>query len=298
MPDDSNFSPLEIAGVPASEIYKKLYGHRGRLRTPRPILERLNYGRAGVVPDYHIPEETVYLKPDREHVGATGLVQDAVDGDVWLEPTPSTGLRSVDFKSTSSFRGHVPYRVANTRLAAESMIEARLAKILQADRRVIDIRDQFPRCSYVDDGRLLETVFDYWVQLDDQRRVAIAVKQANRVRSSGILRTLKLVAEQGIGGYADAVALITDAHANMDNEYNAGWILRSRRAFNQAEFDQAFARVQAVNGQIRFHDLLDGATSQAGRRTAIWNLIDEQYLMPEEKGRITDLSWLRRATRN
>ncbi|MGO7388930.1 hypothetical protein ACCT20_37695, partial [Rhizobium ruizarguesonis] len=83
------------------------------------------------------------------------------------------------------------------------MIEARLAKILQADRRVIDIRDQFPRCSYVDDGRLLETVFDYWVQLDDQRRVAIAVKQANRVRSSGILRTLKLVAEQGIGGYAD-----------------------------------------------------------------------------------------------
>ncbi|MDM9627850.1 hypothetical protein QTL95_18320 [Rhizobium sp. S152] len=290
MSNDQTFSPLLIGGIPAAELRRKLYGHRGRLRNNRGILEQVQYDRAGVAPINQTPESTVYLTPDREHVGATTSDE---FGDVWIEPTPSSGLRSVDFKSTSSFRGHVPYRDQNTRLAAESMIEARLAKILQVNRRIVDIRDQYPLCHYLDDGEQRETIFDYWVQLDNQMRVAIAVKPANRVRKSGILRTLKLCAEQGIGSYADRVALFTDIPASLDNEYNAAWILRSRRAFNQAEFDQALARIQTVYGSTRFHDLLLGAPSQAGRRTAIWNLIDEGYLVAEEPGRIKDLSWLR-----
>lgn len=293
MQNDGNPFPTMIAGVPASEIYKKLYGHRGRLRNKRGILERVLYERAGVVPDNHVPEDTVYLKPDAEYVGLTE--RDSLDiGDIWMEATPSSGLRSVDFVSKSSFRGHVPYRGQNTSLSAESMIEARLAKILQVHRRVVDIRSQYPRVQYLDDGVLCETIFDYWVKLNDQRRIAIAAKPAGRVRSSGILRTLKLTSDQGVGGYADGVALFTDARASLDDEYNAKWILRSRRAFNQAEFDQALDRISIVYGSTRFIDLLAGAGSQAGRRTAIWNLIDRGELEPEERGRISDLSWLRR----
>jgi|GEM_PF-1414896 len=295
MKNDGNRPPLIIAGVPAAEINKKLFGHRGRLRARRAILDRVRYSRAGVAPDDKVPGATVYLQPDAEHVGLTG--RDALDiGEVWMEATPSSGLRSVDHVSKSSFRGHVPYRGQNSSLSAESMIEARLAKILQVHRSVIEIRSQYPRVQYVDDGTLRETVFDFWVMLSNQQRVAVAVKPARKVRSSGILRTLRLVSDQGIGGYADAVALFTDARAGLDDEYNAAWILRSRRMFSQAEYDHALERVSVVHGSTRFHDLLAGAACQAARRTAIWNLIDQGELEPEEHGRIEDLSWLRRST--
>lgn len=294
MNNDGICPPVVIAGLPAAEINKKLFGHRGRLRTRRAILERIRYRRAGVTPENNVPPTTVYLHPDTEHVGLTGLDAFAT-GDQWMEAAPSNGMRSVDHVSKASFRGHVPYRGQNSSLSAESMIEARLAKILQVHRSVIEIRSQYPRVQYLDDGKLRETVFDFWVKLSNQQRVAVAVKPACRVRSSGILRTLKLVSDQEIGGYADAVALFTDARAGLVDEYNAAWILRSRRMFSQSEYEQALERIGVVHGSTRFHDLLAGAECQAARRTAIWNLIDRGELEPEENGRIEDLSWLRRS---
>jgi hypothetical protein len=90
------------------------------------------------------------------------------------------------------------------------------------------------------------------------------------------------------------VALFTDAKASLDNDYNAGWILRARRTFNRLEYQAALDRIEGIHGSVRFHDLLIGAPFEGGRRTAIWNLIDEGILVPDERGKISDLSFLHR----
>ena len=291
---EKTFSPLEVAGTGA--VYRALYAHRPKTRNKRDILERVQFKRAGVRPHREMPDATVYLEPDRDYVGRTVADESGSEtGELWIEPLASTATRSVDHMSTTSFRGRVPYAQGNRALVSESLLEARVAKVLQTNRRIVEIRDQWPRCEWYDaDGVVHVETFDFWALFDDQQSVAVAVKQADRVIKSGILGRLKAIAAQGIGGYANKVALITDVYANQDNEYNAGWILRSRRMFNKKEYDGALARIHDVYGAVQFNTLLADAPSHAGRRTAIWNLIDEGLLVHEEKGRITDLSWLHR----
>jgi len=291
---DKPFSPLDIATTGAT--YHALYAHRPKTRNKRDIVERVQFRRAGVEPHRRLPDATIYLKPDGEYVGRTVATEIGTEtAELWIEPLASTGMRSVDHMSTSSFRGRVPYAEGNRALVAESLLEARVAKILQTNRRIVDIRDQWPRCEWYDEDGIIHTdTFDYWALFDDQQSVAIAVKQANRVGKSGILTRLKAIAAQGIGGYANKVALITDAFASQENEYNAAWILRSRRMFNKAGYADALAQIQGLYGAVRFHSLLVGAANHAGRRTAIWNLIDEGLLVHEEEGRVSDLSWLHR----
>ncbi|MBY3102328.1 hypothetical protein HFO69_32310 [Rhizobium laguerreae] len=270
------------------------------MRKAKAALKRVLYDRAGLTIDNSIPDETQYLEPDNNYVGVIQKPKNgSATGEVWIEPGESTGTRDVGFKSTASFRGAVPYVAFNRQLVMESTIEGRANLIFMARRDIVEIRDQWPVVEFHDeDGVFHGTVFDHWIRLVDGSRVAVAVKPVSKVRSSGILKTLKLAQEQGIGGFADRVALVTEIYASHASAFNAAWKLYSRRARNEVQYLEAFDLVSAINGSVRFHDLLQGATRPAGRRVAIWNLLDEGILVPHEAGRIDDLSFLHRATSN
>ncbi|MGO7201337.1 hypothetical protein ACCT30_08160 [Rhizobium ruizarguesonis] len=270
------------------------------MRKAKAALQRVLYNRAGVAIDNTIPDETSYLEPDSNYIGVVQKPKNgSATGEVWIEPGESTGTRDVGFKSTASFRGALPYGAFNRQLVMESTIEGRAGLIFMARRDIVEIRDQWPMVEFADsDGVFHETVFDHWIRLVDGSRVAVAVKPVSKVRSSGILKTLKLAQEQGIGGFADRVALVTEIYASHASAFNAAWKLYSRRARNEVQYLEAFDLISAINCSVRFHDLLQGATHPAGRRVAIWNLLDEGLLVPDEAGRIDDLSFLHRATSN
>ncbi|MGW9231077.1 hypothetical protein ACWGPT_09440 [Pseudorhizobium sp. NPDC055634] len=260
---------------------------------------RVKMNRAGVTPDRTIPTATTYLNPDLFHIGSKVVPQDGSwTGEVWVPTGESTGLRQPDSKNVVSFRGAVQHHADNRKIVFESALEARVAKILLARRDIVEVRDQWPDVHHVDCGRIASHTFDFWARFADGRRVAIAVKPTSRVRSSGVLRTLKLISEQGNGNFADQVALITDAYATHDAAHEAGWKLHSRRMRNEDAYEEAFSLVSSIKGSVRFHDLLDGAAEPAARRIAIWNLIDEGHLVVLHPGRINDLTWLRRPSQN
>jgi hypothetical protein len=270
------------------------------MRKAKAALQRVLYNRAGVAIDNTIPDETSYLEPDSNYIGVVQKPKNgSPTGEVWIEPGETTGTRRVDFKSKVSFRGALPYAALNRELVMESTIEGRANLLFMARRDIVEVRDQWPVIEIVDeDGVIEKPVFDNWLRMIDGTRIAVAVKPVSKVRSSGILRTLKLAQEQGIGGLADKVALVTDAYANHANAFNAAWKLHARRMRNQAEYVEAFEIAFESHGSVRFHDLLLGARRPAGRRIAIWNLIDEGILVPDQAGRIDDLSFLHRATSN
>ncbi|MFK0204759.1 hypothetical protein [Agrobacterium sp. NPDC090283] len=270
------------------------------MRKAKAALKRVLYTRAGVTIDNTIPEETTYLVPDSNHFGVIQMPKNGSStGEVWIEPGMSTGTRDVDFKSIASFRGALHYADFNRQLVMESTIEGRFIMIAMTRPDITEIRDQWPVVEYVDkSGEVHSTTFDFWIRLVDGTRVAVAVKPARKVRSSGILEVLKNVQDQGVGGFADRVALVTEVYANHDAAYNAGWKLHARRMRNQFQYLEALDFISDVQGSVRFNDLLQDASSPAGRRVAIWNLLDEGLLVPDATGRIDDLSFLHRATSN
>jgi len=270
------------------------------MRKAKAALKRVLYSRAGVAIENIVPDDTHYLVPDSNHVGVLVKPADgSPTGEIWIEPGASTGTRSVDFKSIASFRGALPYAQFNRQLVMESTIEGRFIMIAMTRPDIVEIRDQWPVVEYVDKyGELHKTIFDFWIRLADGTCIAVSVKPAAKVRSSGVLEMLKSVQDQGVGGFADRVALVTEVYASHDAAANAGWKLHARRMRNQFQYLEALDFVSDLRGSVRFDDLLKDASSPAGRRVAIWNLLDEGLLVPDAPGRIDDLSFLHRATSN
>ena len=167
--------------------------------------------------------------------------------------------------------------------------------MLEALREVVELRDQWPTVAYQKDGGGTGThTFDFWARLSSGLRVAVAVKPARRVETSGLLRTIELVRQQGVlRPFADATLIITDTDVNRGPERNARRILRARRMRNEAEVEAARAALAGVHGWVRFADLLKGFPIQAHRRNALWCLIDEGFLVPRNGEEISDSTWVR-----
>jgi hypothetical protein len=266
-------------------------------------LNFLNARRNGINLDFSIPTSATYHTPDDVFVGRIGGTNDNVSEPLgfdeqvmrgeWIPPSASTGTRMPQTKSIASFRGSQHHHASNRSVVFESLIEARFSVIAEARHDIVEIRDQWPVVHYVDcNGCMVSHTFDFWVRMKDGRSVAIAVKPTGRVNSSSILKTLQAIKEQGIGGFAEDVALVTEAYATEDAAYNARWKLHARRMRNEVEYRGALAAVSDLRGSVRLHDLVAEAEMPAHRRIAIWCLIDEGVLAPDELGRITDESFL------
>jgi hypothetical protein len=200
---------------------------------------------------------------------------------IFIPPSESTASR----KPPKRTRGH--YRAVdvdpreNRKKVVESTLESGLLSMFKASRKVVHIEDQPPAVEFVnDEGRTTHHTFDFRVHLADGRRIAYAVKPAKRVKPSGLRRTVELIREQSLAGFADEVVIRTGEDITRLRVFNAEQIIWARR--RRCEARQVAAHLQ---GRTRIEELV--ARMPLGPRAfaAVVGLVDEGLLKldPEEK---------------
>lgn len=220
----------------------------------------------------------------------------------WREANHGLAVRVPALKQAKTARGHTDYR--DTVVYHESELEHRVSTVLQTYRGLARLISQYPKVEYADDdGVIHEHTFDYFIELEDGTRIAIAVKYERkrtemldllgRICANGITGVSKT--GKRVRGIADGVALVTDAQATHEAFENAYFLLSSRTQHDQAECALLHDIVQKMPDTFRFGHLLTNCWPRAKRRTAIWRLLDLGVLKPVAAGRIDELSWLRPA---
>jgi len=173
----------------------------------------------------------------------------------------------------------------------ESELEHRVSTIIQARADVRELHSQFPVLPFADDdGVIHDHTFDYYVVFNDGYRVAIAVKHA---RKQALIHDMfDRIARHDFSHVADDLRLMTEEDATYEAFYNAHDILRAREHFDEIEYDTTRSIAARLVGRFRFGELLRGCSHLGARRDAVWQLIDQGYLLPLSRGRISDLTWL------
>lgn len=207
----------------------------------------------------------------------------------FVAPHAGLATRRPPLKQAKTARGHTIFH--GIILWHESLLEFRVSCLLQTWKGVREIHSQYPRVTYVDaEGKTRTHTFDYFVIFEDGRRLAVAVKM-HRKRAF-MMDMLARIESAGIGGLADAICLMTERDATLDAFHNASEILASRETCDPVGERELRDIVRRMTGRFRVMTLLSGCRNVAARRSAIWRLIDLGELVPEEPGRIDELSWL------
>ncbi|MDR9759432.1 hypothetical protein RJJ37_07265 [Rhizobium redzepovicii] len=216
------------------------------------------------------------------------------------EPSHGPALRTPALKQAKTNRGHSVFR--STVVYHESGLEQRVSALLRTYRNIKRLGSQYPMVEYADsDGVVRRHTFDFFIELTNGTRIAIAVKALRKHKEmTDLLDRIRAYGITGVGkwgrrtpGIADAIMLATDAEATYEQFENAYFILASRDRHDEAECARLHDLVRGLPGQFRFGQLLLNCASRAKRRTAIWRLIDLGVLEPSSSGRIDELSWLR-----
>jgi len=100
-------------------------------------------------------------------------------------------------------------------------------------------------------------------------------------------------AQGALDGYAHRAVVVTDRDFTRGDVYNARYLRRARHFRDEQEVRGAIGALSGLGSRLRFNELLRGTERRGYRRIAIWNLIDEGVLIPEEPGHVLDRSWLR-----
>jgi hypothetical protein len=218
----------------------------------------------------------------------------------WREIHHGLAIRVPALRQAKTARGHTIFR--DTVVYHESELEHRVSTILQTYRGLARLISQYPKVEYVDaEGVVRQHTFDYFIELDDGTRIAIAVKyERKREEMLDMLDRICANGITGIGnggkrvpGVADAVALVTNNQATQEAFENAFFILTSRVQHDQVQCDTLQELLQRMPQTFRFGQLLNKCWPRAKRRTAIWRFLDVGILEPVAAGRIDELSWLR-----
>ncbi|WP_105374344.1 hypothetical protein [Neorhizobium huautlense] len=218
----------------------------------------------------------------------------------WCEPNHGLAVRTPALKQAKTARGHTEYR--DTVVYHESELEHRVSTVLQTYRGLARLISQYPKVEYADDdGVIHQHTFDYFIELDDGTRIAVAVKYErkrtemldllDRICASDITGISK--SGKRVPGIADGVALVTNTLATHEAFDNAYFLLSSRIQHDDTECVALHDIVQKMPNTFRFGQLLTNCWPRAKRRTAIWRFLDLGILEPLAAGRIDELSWLR-----
>ena len=267
----------------AKHLYLKRAGLQELSFPTKPILNRALVPGATSLTSYRAAANTAAATPTP-----------------WHEPDHGLALRVPALKQAKTTRGHILH--GDTVVYHESRLEHRVSKVLQTYRGLRRLVSQYPKLEYVDDnGVSHHHTCDYFIELEDGMRLAIAVKYERKREE--MLDLLDRICANGITavskdgrrtpGAADAMVLVTDAQATDDAFENAFFILASRDHHDETECAVLHDIVQKLSGTFRFGTLLLNYWPRAKRRTAIWRLLDLGMLHPVNPGRIDELSWLR-----
>ncbi|HEY0331669.1 MAG TPA: hypothetical protein VGC77_21540 [Rhodopseudomonas sp.] len=179
----------------------------------------------------------------------------------------------------------------NREVTYESSLERDLAYILLAHPDVDDIQDQVP-IEY-DDGTRRKHTFDLVASLKRRTKTAFAVKAANRVKSSGIEKTIELIRDQASPDFADRFEIRTGEQITRVRADNARLIHRARRTRYESDIATIAMVAATLRGAVTIESLLAASMNNGHGFYAVVCLIDDCVLDLVGHGRITYSSLVR-----
>ncbi len=209
------------------------------------------------------------------------------DVDVWTPPVlKGEGSHRPPRASRESVRSWLTDPTTNREIGSSSHLEMKCTYQLMANRRVIEIIDQHPTVSYPDEnGELHQTRYDFMFTLDDTRKIAIAIKPADKVEKRGLNRIIRASLPE-LRKVADDAIILTDIELSAERLWNNKTILRARRLRNQSDVDFLLRELGQWHGVFSAFDLARLHPSVARGEVAVWLLIYEgvlKMLHPERR---------------
>ena len=168
----------------------------------------------------------MHLMTKKEYLRPNTAVRPPISSDEWwTPPEPSQWLREFKFASKASTRGVLV--VKNRCINFESGGERDALLKFLADRRTLKVVEQTPKVEWVDEyGEVHEHVFDMLVtkrvSSNAIMRVAVDVKPAAKVKSSGIRTLHKVIGRQISPEVADELLVFTEKKLTRADRYNVG----------------------------------------------------------------------------
>jgi len=190
-----------------------------------------------------------YLKPN------DAVLPPAPSGEVWTPPQPSKGERRFKLTSKGSVRGFVV--IDGVRVKFESRAEYKAFLVIRSRPDTLRMVEQSPRVQYLDGaGKIRTHVFDCKVWRRDGSIVAVDVKPAAKVESSGIRETHSLIAGQISPKIASRLLVFTERMYTPADFYNAELMLGVARQ-HCLEDDEAILKLVArMKGPMKIGDLV------------------------------------------
>lgn len=220
-----------------------------------------------------------YLKPN------DAVRPPAPSGDVWTPPQPSKGERTFKLTSKGSVRGFVV--IDGVRVNFESRAEYKAFLVIRSRLDTLRVVEQSPRVQYVDaDGELRTHVFDLKVFRRDGSIVAVDVKPAARVESSGIRETHSLISRQLSPKIASRLLVFTERMYMPSDFYNAELMLGVGRQHCPEDDEAILKLVARMNGAMKIGDLVAKSRRAGYGFNAVVRAIAAGRLVMTERRRI------------
>ncbi|WP_081791490.1 TnsA endonuclease N-terminal domain-containing protein [Paracoccus yeei] len=150
------------------------------------------------------------------------MTQSHFTGGTIVPPAPSLASRG-GVVGKHHFTGELVADFSGARVVYfESHLEMQVLEVLRARSDVADVAEQPPRVAWRDgSGVVRHHTFDFLVTLRSGERVAVAVKPAARVISSGVRVALAEIAAQIDPAFAARIVLVTDRDTDPVEVRNA-----------------------------------------------------------------------------
>jgi len=217
-----------------------------------------------------------------------------------VDTTCGLAVRKPAIKQKATARGGTFFN--GVEVYHESELEHRVSLKIQGRNDVRELHSQYPVLLYIGaDGEIHRHINDFFVVLDDGRRIAVPVKYNKkkitmkdlilRIRKAGFTAIDK--DDKLTVGAVDDMIHISETGATLEDFENAQELLHYRGLHDEIEFQVLLDVVRKLPGAFRMGELFRNCADRGKRRTAIWRLIDHGYLVPVSPGRIDDLAWLR-----
>jgi len=196
-------------------------------------------------------------------------------------PDPSRASRSTIRPSKGAARVTIIAGNPRREIRLESHLEAKVAYVCLADRRIADLWEQPPAVHYLDaQGRPRKHTFDLLLTTTTGTRILVAVKPWRRVIAKDFGATLQQIARQIPPSIADKVLLVTERKLDRDRIHNAKLIHAVRRD-PDSEADTAVGNyAETLHGSITIGDLVKATGLAARGFSACIRLIDQGTLVP------------------
>lgn len=197
---------------------------------------------------------------------------------MWRPPVHRAADRTISARSRGSARAALVVRMKGDGyrprvVRCEGGLEFKTLLVLVADPRVVNVWEQVGVAFRDDAGALRHHFFDFLLQHEDGRKIAIAVRPEQRARR--LEHTLRAVAAQW-GDFADGYTIVHTVP--RDRAHNAALIHAVRRDEDRSVDDVVRGIAATLHGRIRIEDLV--AISERGAQAfrAIARLIGEGEL--------------------